>query len=188
MANAHLWDELYAAGKAPLRPNQFLMESLAGQAPGRALDLGVGEGRNARWLAQSGWDVTGIDISGEALARVGPGVHTAQCSVEEFDLGAECWDLITALYVHGSVIRNAERIAAALKPGGQLVVEGFHRDAMAAGRLPFGGGRLGFASNALLRAYASRLRVLEYRDLTAPADWDPRPMPLVRFRAVKESA
>lgn len=188
MANAQLWDELYAAGKAPPRPNQFLVESLAGCPPGRALDLGVGEGRNARWLAEHGWDVTGIDISGEALARVGPGVHTAQCSVEEFDLGLACWDLITALYVHGAVIRNAARIAAALQPGGQLIVEGFHRDAMAAGRLPFGGGRLGFATNSLLRAFASRLRVLEYQDLTAPADWDPRPMPVVRFRAVRGSA
>ena len=49
--------------------NQFLVAEVAELAPGTALDLGAGEGRNAVWLAQRGWQVTAVDFSAVGLAK-----------------------------------------------------------------------------------------------------------------------
>src|SRR5262249_49632970 len=59
------WDELYASAELvwTAEPNRFVAEELAGLAAGRALDLGTGEGRNAIWLAERGWQVTAVDFS-----------------------------------------------------------------------------------------------------------------------------
>jgi len=69
--DAGAWDERYAA--TPLvwsaGPNQFVESELTSLAPGRALDLACGEGRNARWLAEKGWQVTAIDWSGVAVDK-----------------------------------------------------------------------------------------------------------------------
>jgi SAM-dependent methyltransferase len=51
------------------RPNRFLVAETGALAPGRALDLACGEGRNAVWLAEQGWQVTGVDFSEVALEK-----------------------------------------------------------------------------------------------------------------------
>src|SRR5699024_1453651 len=65
------WDDRYA--QAPLLwsggPDQQVAEAACGRSPGRALDLACGEGRNALWLADRDWRVTGVDFSAVALAR-----------------------------------------------------------------------------------------------------------------------
>ena len=48
-------------------PSEFLMGAVKDVAPGRALDLGMGQGRNAVALAAKGWAVTGVDVSSEAV-------------------------------------------------------------------------------------------------------------------------
>ena len=65
------WDERYAGPELVwgAGPNCFVTEELAALEPGRALDLGTGEGRNAIWLAARGWQVTGVDFSAVGLAR-----------------------------------------------------------------------------------------------------------------------
>jgi 2-polyprenyl-3-methyl-5-hydroxy-6-metoxy-1,4-benzoquinol methylase len=45
------------------QPSRLLVDAIQGRTPGRALDLGMGEGRNAIFLAQQGWQVTGVDLS-----------------------------------------------------------------------------------------------------------------------------
>ena len=50
-------------------PNQFVEQALADLPPGRALDLACGEGRNARWLAERGWQVTAVDWSAVAVEK-----------------------------------------------------------------------------------------------------------------------
>jgi SAM-dependent methyltransferase len=62
---AGAWDERYAAAELvwSATPNQFVEAELADLRPGRALDLAAGEGRNALWLAERGWDVTAVDFS-----------------------------------------------------------------------------------------------------------------------------
>ncbi|MEL0282956.1 MAG: SAM-dependent methyltransferase, partial [Ilumatobacter sp.] len=57
------WDERYAGTDLvwSAGPNVFIEEICAGLEPGSALDLAAGEGRNAVWLAERGWDVTAVD-------------------------------------------------------------------------------------------------------------------------------
>lgn len=65
------WDARYAATDLlwTATPNRWVEAELADLPPGRALDLACGEGRNALWLAERGWQVTAVDFSGVALAK-----------------------------------------------------------------------------------------------------------------------
>ena len=67
--DAGAWDERYAATGMvwSTGPNQFVERELQELPPGRALDLACGEGRNARWLAKRGWQVTAVDFSPVAI-------------------------------------------------------------------------------------------------------------------------
>ena len=69
--DARAWDERYAAAELvwSATPNQFVAAELAELTPGRALDLAAGEGRNALWLADRGWQVTAVDFSLVALDK-----------------------------------------------------------------------------------------------------------------------
>src|SRR3954471_21444334 len=68
---AHEWDERYAGTDLvwSAEPNRFVAEEVADLRPGRAVDLGAGEGRNALHLARLGWDVTAVDFSQVALDK-----------------------------------------------------------------------------------------------------------------------
>ena len=65
------WNNRYAETDRlwSLKPNALLAEFVAGLGPGRALDIGAGEGRNAIWLAKAGWSVTAVDVSEVGLVR-----------------------------------------------------------------------------------------------------------------------
>jgi SAM-dependent methyltransferase len=189
MAETERWDRVYASEPHlyTTEPNALLVQVAKSMACGRALDIGMGQGRNAVWLAARGWDVTGIDPSGEGVRQVetsGARVHALQQSAEEFDLGVEAWDLIAGIYVHGALLRIAERVIAALRPGGVLVVEGFHRDVMKLGIEGMTEGLLGYKTNALLRHFLP-LRIERYEDCIALADWRRIEAPIVRMVARK---
>ena len=70
MNSAH-WDQRYAGRELvwTSEPNRFLVQEVDGLTPGRALDLATGEGRNAIWLAERGWQVTGVDFSKVGLDK-----------------------------------------------------------------------------------------------------------------------
>lgn len=142
---AHDWDERYR-GATRLwteRPNQLLVEEISGLNPGRALDLGAGEGRNAIWLAEQGWQVTAVDFSGVALERGGEGAKRAGVNVEwvQADLtrytpAAAAFDLVVILYLHlPPAARRAllERAAMALRPDGRLLIVGHDLENLAGG-------------------------------------------------------
>src|SRR6266508_3989501 len=65
------WNRRYAGTELlwTARPNRFLVAEATGLTPGRALDLACGEGRNAVWLAEQGWQVTGVDFSDVGLGK-----------------------------------------------------------------------------------------------------------------------
>jgi len=69
--DAERWDARYASTDLvwSAGPNVFVEEELSYLPPGRALDLACGEGRNALWLAQRGWDVTAVDFSKVAIEK-----------------------------------------------------------------------------------------------------------------------
>jgi SAM-dependent methyltransferase len=189
MAETERWDQVYASEPHlyTTEPNALLVEVSRSMPPGRALDIGAGQGRNAAYLASQGWDVTGVDVSGEGLRQAqssAAGVRMLQLPVEEFEMGVEEWDLIAGIYVHGVLLRESSRIIAALRPGGVLVVEGFHRDVMKLGIEGMTGGLLGYKTNALLRHFG-QLRVERYEDRIALADWHRIQAPIVRMVARK---
>lgn len=175
-----------------LQVNPFLQIVAADLPPGRALDAGIGQGRNALWLAEQGWRVTGVDISDEGVEQAeqqardkGAEIDGVVADLYGYDYGEEKWDLVVSTYMHSILIGNAEKVIASLKPGGLLVVEGFHwdhnRNSIQDGQ------RFGFKVNELLRAFDS-LRILHYEDLSTGADWGPdrsSDTPIVRFLARK---
>jgi SAM-dependent methyltransferase len=115
-------------------PNRFLVSEVAGLAPGRALDLACGEGRNALWLAELGWSATGVDYSEVAIAkarvraeREGVSVHFVCADLVDYMPEPRAYDLVLVLYLHISSVERRpvlERAAAAVAPGGLFVFVG----------------------------------------------------------------
>lgn len=127
--DAQAWDERYAASELvwSREPNATVAAECAELAPGRALDLGAGEGRNAIWLAGRGWDATAVDYSQVALDKgrrlAGDLPVTWECadatrwSGTGFDLA-----VVAYLQLPAEGRRAAARNAvSALRPGGTLV-------------------------------------------------------------------
>jgi SAM-dependent methyltransferase len=194
-SSQEVWNELFAKREGvEHRFNKFLAESVKERKPGKALDVGMGQGRNSLFLAALGWDVTGFDISDVAVRQAqaeaqkrGLKLQAVVADVDKFDYGKERWDLIVGMYMHEYLTRNAAKVVAALKPGGILVVEGIHRDV---NRDNLQGERYGHRSNELPKLFG-RLRVRYYEDTVAPADWERsggKPVPIVRLLAVREPA
>lgn len=166
-------------------PNAFLVEMVKGRPPGRALDIAMGQGRNSLWLAQQGWDVTGFDIADQAIAaanetaaHLSVKIHTEVTSIDAFDYGENRWDLIVLSYAGAGP--SAERIERALKPGGILVAEAFHEDALKLLRV---GGSL-FKTGELPHLFPE-LRTVRYEEPIAKPDFAPKPVRVVRFCALK---
>ncbi len=69
--NEEFWDNRYRSADQVWsgRPNVYLVSDLGEVPPGRALDVGAGEGADAIWLAERGWMVTAADVSSVALER-----------------------------------------------------------------------------------------------------------------------
>src|ERR671922_984650 len=83
-AQAAEWDGRYRGRDGAMwsgRPNGRLLAEVAGLTPGRALDVGCGEGADAIWLARSGWTVTAIDISDVAVSRAREAAELAGAAV-----------------------------------------------------------------------------------------------------------
>lgn len=133
------WDERYADVVWSGSVNPRLPEHVADLAPGRAVDVGCGEGADVLWLAEQGWDVTGVDFSAVGLGRAAE--HAAQAGVAgrthwlQADARTwqpdETWDLVTTHYLHlaDDLMPDAvARLASAVAPGGTLLVVLHHPD------------------------------------------------------------
>lgn len=184
------WNQILTSPKPAFntQPNAFLVRMVQGRKPGRALDVGMGQGRNAIFLAAQGWNVTGFDPAERAVAAAvqeakarGVTLTTEIVGSEKFDFGRNRWDLIVLSYV--SFRDELPKIIDALAPGGMVVVEGFHRDTTQ--KRPVGGGVV-FDTNELLKLFAP-LRVVQYEDLEGPTDFGVgEPNRLVRLAAIKQ--
>ena len=135
------WDERYRqpghvwSGS----PNPHLVTGAAGLRPGSALDAGSGEGADTIWLARRGWKVTAVDISSVALARAAGQAEAdpetagriswVHCDLTAWTPPAGAFDLVSAQFMHwpGAQRRTVySRLAAAVAPGGTLLVVGHH--------------------------------------------------------------
>lgn len=138
--DAEAWDRRYTGTELlwKAEPNRFVVKTTANLAPGRALDLACGEGRNAVWLAGRGWRVVGVDFSAVALhkARVLAG-HAGVDGVEWVHADILSWqpepgafDLVLLSYLHLPREQRREVLGtatSALAVGGRLVVVGHDR-------------------------------------------------------------
>lgn len=189
------WDQIYLSpdGKVPVNPSALVLEATASLKNGTALDIGMGNGRNAIYLARKGWKVVGIDSSDAAIkqaqagaAKLGAQIDARRIRFEDLPLGPAQYDLILCMYVNDLPVKHARKIIAALKPDGILIVEGYHADAAFANLKPETP-QTGYRTNELLRAF-NDLRIVRYEDRPAQAEWSNGPdgrAPLVRLVARK---
>ena len=185
-----MFDRIYSSDRPSFsqNPSTVLVEAIEGLKPGRALDVAMGQGRNALFLAQRGWTVTGFDISNEGLNVARANAKKADVSltmqrstIEDFDYGDAQWDLIAMIYVPNSAHEGPAmaRLARALKPGGLLVIESFASDRQSAQRRPVD------IDAALLKASLTAFDILRFDDREAVSEWDPQPTRLCRVIAEK---
>jgi len=129
-----MWDARYSTDELVWKadPNRFVAEEVRDMESGRALDVACGEGRNALWLAEGGWDATGVDFSPVGLdkarsiaARRGVEVEWIEADVLTWEPAVDAFDLIVVAYlqlpederrhVHRALVRG-------IAPGGTLLV------------------------------------------------------------------
>jgi hypothetical protein len=127
---ADYWNRYYLDSKSNFNraPNDFLKQIAAGLRPGVALDYGMGEGRNAIYLASLGWEVRGFDPAnaGVGLAQqhakeLGLTLHTAAVRDTDYDFGKGRFDLI--LFSWTMPLVPVQTVVDSLKPGGIVVME-----------------------------------------------------------------
>lgn len=137
--SAEFWEEFYGeSGPWTGNPNAALVTELRERplAPGSALDLACGTGGDAIWLANTGWQVTGVDISSAALKTAASAAEAAGVRDDirwqqhdlETDFPEGSWDFVNVAYLHSPVALDRERIlqraAGAVAPGGTLIIIG----------------------------------------------------------------
>ena len=136
------WDERYRSATKVWsgEPNPQLVAEVAELAPGSALDVGSGEGADAVWLAERGWQVTAVDISSVALERARQhaderGAEIAQritwrhVDVSRWDPPAGAFDLVSIQFLHMPSEQRTptyDRLAGGVAPGGVLLIVGHH--------------------------------------------------------------
>ena len=141
------WEERYRSQPRIWsgRPNPQLVDEVADLPPGTAVDIACGEGGDALWLAGRGWTVTGVDLAQTALDRLadaatqaGPEiarrVRTVRADLGDWDPGAARYDLVTSHFLHLPPEARAagfRRMAAAVAPGGTLLVVAHHASDLA---------------------------------------------------------
>jgi SAM-dependent methyltransferase len=133
-----VWDQRYSEpGFAyGTEPNDFLAENVHRlPSGGEILCLAEGEGRNAVFLAQRGYRVTGVDASSVGLGKAhelaaihGVTVHTVLADLADYDMGHDRWDGVVSIWCHTPASLRAtlhRAVVRGLKPGGVFVLEAY---------------------------------------------------------------
>ncbi|WP_082954492.1 class I SAM-dependent methyltransferase [Acidihalobacter prosperus] len=134
--NSDFWNQRYAAQAFvwTANANRFVAEEVADLPPGRALDLAAGEGRNAVWLAEQGWQAHAVDFSDVAMKKcrrlaaerqVAERVTCEVADLHDYVPTPDAYDLVLLIYLQ---IPQAEltpviaRAAEAVAPGGTFLL------------------------------------------------------------------
>lgn len=182
------WDEAFT-GFAQFRrkPTQLLVDTVQGVKPGTALDIAMGQGRNALFLATQGWKTTGIDVSKEGLkqarekaAELKVKLDAVEADMGKYDYGKNKWDLVTMIYA-GPHAELLPKIKPSIKKGGLFVTEYFHIDSMASKS-----GASGWKSGELKALFTDGWEILRDDEVEDTADWSLTKQKLVRFVARKK--
>lgn len=180
------WNDIFRNGVGYNRePNALLVETVRGKRPGTALDVAMGQGRNALFLASQGWKVTGVDISDEGIRlareeadRKKLTLQTVNTNIDGYDFGTAKWDLVTMIYA-GNDTAWIEKIKPSLKKGGLFVVEYFAHD-------PEMGHDDGFQRGQLAKLFPDGYTILRDDLVEGVPDWAMDRAKLVRFVARKD--
>lgn len=132
--DSEAWNRRYEGSELvwTAQPNRFLVAETEALVPGRGLDLACGEGRNAVWLAEHGWRMTGVDFSSVGLEKAsklasGRGVEAdwVVADLFSYEPEAEAFDLVVVFYLQVPAAQRAPVMRAAARgvaPGGALLV------------------------------------------------------------------
>ncbi len=182
------WNEAFQQGASfNKKPNALLVSTIKGRKPGTALDIAMGQGRNALYLASQGWKTTGVDISDEGIRQAQTEavkqklkLETVQADLDTWDLGTNKWDLVTLIYA-GSDAKMVERIKPSLKKGGLFVCEYFSAESEVSKS-----GAGGWGNGELAALFKDGYKILRDEIVEDNADWaGMRKTKLVRFVAQK---
>lgn len=190
------WDRVFGREKPPYNAeaNAFLVAAIErvqreGLLPAKAaaVDLAMGDGRNALLLAEKGLAVTGLDISTVGLDKArakarerGLELTALEQDLFTYDYGAERWDFLSLIYFNPA-LKILDTLKKAVKPGGLIAIEGQGSEHKGDGPPP----ATRFRPNQLLQAFAD-WRVLAYEDGQFACDWAPgAPTHVVRLLARK---
>ena len=167
------WDKAYTEkpylyGKAP---SQFLVDMLPRLQKGKLLDVAMGEGRNAVYLAQKGFEVRGFDISEVAVAHAkslametGVSIRAERADLDLYLMGLMEYDTIVMSHFKPVVTRYYTSMVSALKQGGTLIIDSFGiQDMDEAIAKEESYRNFYYQSNELLRSL-SGLRILFYQE------------------------
>ena len=98
-----VWNDLYSKREGKEHQfNKFLAESVKGVPPGKALDIGMGQGRNSLFLAALGWEVTGFDIS-----EVGVKQAQAEAQKRGLKINAQVGDVASSTMARASTTSSS---------------------------------------------------------------------------------
>ncbi len=171
-------------------PSVWLVQAVKGVKPGAALDAGMGQGRNAVYLAGLGWTVTGFDVSAEAVktARANAGsagvrLEAIKAGYADFQFGAARWDLIVLTFAWAPVTDASfvARLRTSLRPGGRVVFEHFIDDPAQPRPVAMQALRPG-----QLRALFADFDIDRYEEVEGVGDWGGPGERLVRMVAVRK--
>lgn len=129
------WNERYSEPEFVYgtEPNHFFAEQLDQLKPGKLILPADGEGRNAVYAAQKGWEVQAVDYSSSAREKAlelakekGIEISYDLSDLAEYDFGSEIYDAAAFIYVHlpRSIIKDVyANVIKSLKPGAKIMVE-----------------------------------------------------------------
>lgn len=135
-----LWNDRYREADLvwSAGPNIFVEQICRDLEPGTAIDLAAGEGRNAIWLAERGWDATAVDFSDIAIDKAraiaehrGVSITTEVADLDTYEPRPSGYDLVLVAYLQlrddelTPILRHA---AAAVAPGGTFLLVSHDRD------------------------------------------------------------
>lgn len=159
-------------------PTPFLVDVVKDLAPGTALDVCMGEGRNCIFLASAGWKVTGFDVSDVAVAnalakakKAGVKFAAIRSGYQDFDFGHEQWDLIVMTYAYFPIRdpKYVNQLIESIRPRGLLAFQygvlkkGADRSGDAA--------LLGIPEEGELKEIFRKLRIVQYQEAEELSDW-----------------
>jgi 2-polyprenyl-3-methyl-5-hydroxy-6-metoxy-1,4-benzoquinol methylase len=132
-----MWDQRYSDTEYAYgtEPNDFLVEAAHHLPKGNILCIGEGEGRNAVWLAQQGWQVTAMDSSSVGLEKAkqlaesrGVEIQTVHADLADYHFQEAAWDGMVSIFCHlPPALRKQvhSAIISSLRPGGVLLLEAY---------------------------------------------------------------